>query len=125
MCHAPMVLDATLPVYVPDAYGIQDSTGIVTGVGIHCNVADEFQLWKGLYLEITILHNLLRAFALDSQGVLVSRGSEVTCLQQLLPNFNHYNYGNFLVAIGNQNSYAYVMVVISYIDLCINVPTPT
>ena len=65
MCHAP---DVTVAAFVPDTEGVQVNTGTLTWVGIHRDVTEEFQQEYTFYLapKTTVLHNLLRALALDS-----------------------------------------------------------
>ena len=68
MCHAPVALDVTAAAFVPDTEGVQVSTGTLTWVGINMDVTEEFQWEYTFYMAptTTVLHNLLRALALDS-----------------------------------------------------------
>ena len=47
MCHAPIVLDVTAAVFVPDTEGVQVSTGTLT---IYRDVNEEFQQEYTFYM---------------------------------------------------------------------------
>ena len=50
MCHAPVALDVTAAAFVPDTEVVQVNTGILTWVGIHRDVSEEFQWEYTFYL---------------------------------------------------------------------------
>ena len=80
MCHAPVALDVTAAIFVPDTEGVLVS---LTGVGIHRDVIDEFEtrvhllacynsLLKLLLHLISSLHNItVPEFSNTISGFLV------------------------------------------------------
>ena len=72
-----VALDVTAAAFVPDTEGVQASTGTSW-----YPVTEEFQREHTFYLapKTIVLHNLLKALALDSQWGRVRMGSRIRCI---------------------------------------------
>ena len=72
MCYTLVALDMTASVFVPDTEDVQVSPGTLTGVDIHIGMLlTSFSestpfIWLQFTPKTTVLHDLLRMFAVDS-----------------------------------------------------------